>query len=174
MYKERSEKKRAEYAEKIKIFDENEIHYIDEVGIDEFYEREYGYAPENERVYGEVLGRKFKRTSIVAAKQGKKIVAPFEYEGTMDGALFEGWFEQIFLKKIPKNSVIVLDGATFHRRQPLYDLAHEYECTLIFLPPYSPDLNPIEKTWANLKNFLRNYSRNFKTIQDAIMAFFQD
>ena len=117
------------------------------------------------------MWRKFKRTSIVATKQGEKIIAPFEYEGKMNRDLFEGWFEQVFLKMIPKNSVIVLDGATFHRWQPLYDLAEEHESTLIFLPPYSPDLNPIEKTWANLKNYLRNYSRNFKTIQEVIMGF---
>jgi hypothetical protein len=75
LYKERSEKKRVEYAEKINIFDGNKIHYIDEVGVDEFYEREYGYSPENQRVYGEVMGRKFKRISIVAAKaRAKKLL----------------------------------------------------------------------------------------------------
>jgi transposase len=91
----------------------------------------------------------------------------------MDSELFEGWFEQIFLPIIKPGSVIILDNARFHRKDPLYDLAEEKNCILLFLSPYSPDFNPIEKVWANLKNFLRSYSRNFNTIQSAIMSFFE-
>jgi hypothetical protein len=75
--------------------------------------REYGYSPENQRVYGEVLGRKFKRISIVAAKQREKIIASFEYEGTMNGDFFEGWFEQIFLKKLRKIASLCLTEQLF-------------------------------------------------------------
>ncbi|MDR1240646.1 MAG: transposase [Oscillospiraceae bacterium] len=55
----------------------------------------------------------------------------------------------------------------------MYNIADEYSFKVIFLPPYSPDLNPIENFWANFKNYLRNYSRDFKTIQEAIMNFFK-
>lgn len=174
MYKERNKKERAKYLKFIKNFDINKIYYIDETGIDRASERKQAYSLRGEPAYGEISGKRFKRINIVVAKQGKKVIAPFEYEGKMDSALFEGWFEEIFLKSIPKDSVIILDNASFHRKLVLYDLAEEHNSTLIFLPARSPDLNPAEKIWANLKNFLSDHSRSFKTIQYALMKFFED
>jgi transposase len=106
-------------------------------------------------VYGNISGRKFKRTNIVAAKCGKCIVAPMIYDGTTDAVLFEHWFEHALLKEIPSGSYCILDNAAFHRKSRLHDLAQKAGCTVIFLPPYSPDLNLIEKYWAWLKGRLR-------------------
>ncbi|MCL2049279.1 MAG: hypothetical protein FWG87_11195 [Defluviitaleaceae bacterium] len=64
-------------------------------------------------------GKKFKRTNIVAAKCGDKVVAPMIYDGTTDSVLFECWFENMLLKSIPKYSVIVADRESFHRKQVL-------------------------------------------------------
>jgi transposase len=66
-----------------------------------------------------------------------------------------------------------LDNAKFHRKEILNEMAEEYGCILIFLPTYSPDLNPIEKVWGNLKRYLRNHSKEYKTIQRAIQSFFE-
>ena len=70
------------------------------------------------------------------------------YDGTTDSSLFEQWFEQRLLPVIPKYSIIILDNATFHRKAKLRALAEESDCEVLFLPPYSPDLNPIENFWA--------------------------
>ena len=94
-----------------------------------------------------------------------------QYEGSMNSERFEDWFLNNFLKNIPENSIIVMDNASFHRKKILFDLCSQHNCNLFFLPPYSPDLNPIEKMWANLKSFLSNYSFNFSSIQDAISNF---
>jgi len=154
---------------------DSEIYYEDESSVDEFYTREYGYALRGEKVISEISGRKFKRTNLVSAYFKGKSVAPFEFEGTMDGNLFEEWLEHVFVPELknPKKSVLILDNAPLHKKDNIYDIANEYDFKVIFLPPYSPDLNPIEKFWANLKIFLRNFSHLFKTIQDAIMNFFQ-
>ena len=95
-----------------------------------------------------------------------------QYEGNIDSVLFEHWFSSCFLANIPKNSVIVMDNAPFHRKQNLLHFSANHNCNLLFLPPYSPDLNPIENMWANLKSFLSNYSSSFNSIQDAISDFF--
>jgi len=71
-------------------------------------------------------------------------VAPMIYDGTTDSILFEYWFEHSLLKAIPKYSVIILDNATFHRKSKLRLLAEQSDCEVLFLPPYSPDLNPTE------------------------------
>jgi len=95
----------------------------------------------------------FARTSIVAAKNGSEIVAPFAFSGSMDGDLFEGWLEHVFVPTLKNSvkSVLILDNASFHRKNAIYDIAKECGFVVLFLPPYSPDLNPFEKFWANVK-----------------------
>ena len=78
-----------------------------------------------------------------------------EYDGTMDSLLFEAWFVQRFLPAIKKGTVIVMDNASFHRKKQFFCAAKKAGCILIFLPPYSPQLNPIEKFWSWLKRYLR-------------------
>ena len=77
-----------------------------------------------------------------------------QYGTTMTDEFFERWFEEILLSGLPKEAVIVMDNASFHRKKQLYEIAGNNNITLIFLPPYSPKLNPIEKVWANMKKFL--------------------
>jgi isftu1 transposase len=84
------------------------------------------------------------------------------YEGTADACLIVSYFEFV-LPKLKPNSVVVMDNASFHKSKTLKDLFESHNIQLIFLPPYSPDLNPIEKIWGNVKKELRNYfdySRN--------------
>ena len=135
--------------------------------------REYAYSKRGKKVYGKIKGRKFKRTNMIAAKYGKQIIAPMQYGTTMTGEFFERWFEGILLPGLPKDAVIVMDNASFHRKKQLYGIARKNNITLIFLPPYSPELNPIEKVWANMKKFLRNFLHNFSSLDDAIYSFFQ-
>jgi transposase len=124
-------------------------------------------------VTGKISGKKFKRTNIVSAKCSNKIVAPMVYDGTTDSLLFEFWFENKLLKLIPRFSVIVLDNATFHRKETLHKLAANAMCEVLFLPPYSPDLNPIEKFWAWLKRKLRDTLNSYYSFHDALVDCFR-
>jgi transposase len=149
---------------------DSELYYVDESGFDEYYSREYGYAPRGEKVIGKVSGRHFARTSVVAAKNGSEIVAPFAFSGSMDGDLFEGWLEEILipsLKNISK-SVVLLDNASWHKKDAIYDIAEDYGFKVMVLPPYPPDLNPIEKFWANVKCRLRLHIHLFASFWDAL------
>lgn len=141
--------------------------------MDKEMNREYGRAPRGVPVYGEVRGRKYDRTNIIAGKCGGKVIAPGEYKGYTHHKLFEAWFVEALLKEAKPGSVIVLDNATFHRKKILKNLAEQAGCSVLFLPPYSPDLNPIEKLWANLKKFLKNHLRFFNSLSAAICAFFK-
>ena len=146
---------------------------MDECGIDTYLYREYGYAPRGQEVYGQISGRKYKRCGIVAAKMGDKILAPFQYSGTMNSTLFEHWFAQQLLPSLEKGTVIVMDNASFHSKQRLISAVQNAGCKLLFLPPYSPDLNPIEKFWAWLKRFLRKVLPSVVFFNDALFAAFQ-
>jgi transposase len=156
----------------LKTIPAERVVFVDETGIDQCLYREYARAPRGQKVIAKISGRKFKRTNIVAGICDGKWVAPLEYAGTTDSALFEYWFENCLLKEVGKGSVIVLDNATFHKKSILPGLAKKYNCDVLFLPPYSPDLNPIEKKWAWLKRKLREILSDFDSFDDALMAIF--
>jgi len=65
-----------------------------------------------------------------------------------------------------------MDNASFHRKSKLYELAEKAKVNLLFLPPYSPDFNPIEKSWANMKHWLRNNLQYFNLIDIAVYNYF--
>ena len=146
---------------------------MDESGIDTYLYREYGYAPRGQQVFGRIRGRKYQRCGIVAAKMGDKILAPFQYDGTMDSKLFEFWFSSQLLPSLEKGTVIVMDNASFHSKTRLLSAAQNTGCKLLFLPPYSPELNPIEKFWAWLKRFLRKILPSGCSFNDALFYAFQ-
>jgi len=110
--------------------------------------------------------------SIVAAKCEDEIVERHEYGCNMNSRLFEFWF-MLLLLVIASGSVIIMDNASFHRKKILKKMAEEAGCKVIFLPPYSPDFNPIEKVWANLKRFLKSHLAKFKSLSDAIYHCFE-
>lgn len=144
------------------------IVYVDETGIDTCLYRQYCYAKKGEKVIGYIYGRKYSRVGIVAAQTGKKIISPLQYKGTMNSQLFEHWFEKCLLNELPKEAVIVMDNATFHRKKQLNLIAQNKGHRIIFLPPYSPELNPIEHFWGYLKQKLRKYLNDFSKFDDAL------
>jgi transposase len=109
----------------------------------------------------------------VGAQNGKRTIALGEYTCAMNAELFELWFKEFLMKEIPWRKTIILDRASFHREAELQKLAKAKRCKIIFLPAYSPDLNPIEKVWANMKKWLRNNMLNFASLSSAIVAFFE-
>lgn len=150
---------------------------MDETGCDEFYCPDFVYSKIGKPVVGKVSGRRYARTNIVAGytktKDGWEVIAEKIYKQRTKSVLFEEWFEKKLLPKISKKSVIVLDNATFHRKKTLRKLARKRNCRVIFLPPYSPDLNPIEKKWANLKKWLRANVHKFDSLFFALLSYFK-
>ena len=131
------------------------VFYLDECGVDHRLYREYGRAPRGERIYQAVAGKRRERTSIIAASQQNKLVAPLVFQGSCNTEVVDVYFEKVLLPALPPGSVIVLDNARFHQSPTTQKLVEQARCQLLFLPPYSPDLNPIEHLWAAFKTRLR-------------------
>jgi len=157
----------------LKAVPPEDLVYVDECGIDKYLYREFAYAPCGEKVITKISGKKFKRTNIVSGLCLGEWIAPMEYSGTTDSILFEFWFENCLLKELGAGKVIVLDNATFHKKSVLPNLAKKHNCEVLFLPPYSPNLNPIERKWAWLKRNLRKILPDFDSFQQAVQNSFQ-
>ena len=172
-YSEQKPEKVAEYKAVIADIPKENIAYVDETGIDTYLYREYGWSLRGEPLIGLVSGRKYKRTGIVAAMMGKDIYEPLQYDGTMNSTLFETWFETRLLPVLPKNAVIVMDNAAFHRKSKLFPMVEKTGHRLVFLPPFSPDLNRIEFFWSWLKRFIRKILPSATSLDDAVCSAFQ-
>ena len=127
------------------------IIYLDESGIDECLYNKYARAKRGKKIYGEVSGKRYARRSIIAALLGKKILAPLVFEGYTDTNIFNQWLEECLIPEMPPGCIVVMDNASFHKSKKTVQLIESANCKPIFLPPYSPDLNPIENWWAIIK-----------------------
>ena len=94
------------------------------------------------------------------------------FSGPCNTEVFNLWVENFLLKELEPGKIVIMDNATFHKSKRTQELIESVGSKLIFLPPYSPDLNPIEKFWSHLKRFLRNYLDNFKNLFYALDHFF--
>lgn len=149
--------------------------YVDESGVDDNIVPQYGWAEKGIRSYAEQSGFRIKRLSIVAGYEygTKSIVATFEYEGYTDTKLFNNWFIQELLPNLKSGQFVILDNASFHKSPLLTIEAEKYGVKIIYLPAYSPDLNPIEKFWANLKRNIRKIIKKVGHLQLAITEAFK-
>jgi transposase len=131
------------------------VFYLDECGVDHRLYREHGRSPRGERIYEAVTGKRRERTSIMAASQQGRLVAPLVFQGSCTTEVVDAYFERVLLPELPPGSVIVLDNARFHQSPTTRRLVEAAGCQLFFLPACSPDLNPIEHLWAAFKTRLR-------------------
>jgi transposase len=141
---------------------------VDESGINRFLQREKGRAPRGKKVEDTKRGRKYKRTNVIGGMCGGKYMALEYYDHTTTSAFFEQWFEESLLAIVPKGHTIIMDNASFHRKTRLSELAAEAGVRLLFLPTYSPDFNPIEHTWSNMKRWLADNMDKFVCLAWAI------
>lgn len=128
------------------------IVYIDESGFEKEAKREKGYSQKGVRCHdirdwSKIPGR----TNVIGALINTTILSCSIWETTITTDVFSAWLTQDLLPRLPENSVLVLDNATFHKRNDIQESIAAAGHTLLYLPPYSPDLNPIEHTWAHLK-----------------------
>ena len=117
--------------------------------------RTHGYAPVGERCVGKHDWYAKWRTNVIGALLASCLLTTTLFTRTVNADVFFAWLSQDLLPKLPTNSVIVMDNAPFHKRADFQHLIEQQGNLLEFLPPYSPDLNPIEHKWAQAKALRR-------------------
>lgn len=131
------------------------IVYVDESGFAEDMPRTHGYSEKGKRCYGERDWHSKGRINAIGAIIDFSFLAISLFDCNINSDIFYAWLTQDLLPKTPDQSVIVLDNATFHKRQDMIEAIKEAGHIVAFLPPYSPDLNPIENKWSEVKSLRR-------------------
>lgn len=127
------------------------IVYLDESGFALDAPRTHGYSPRGKRCYGQHDWHGKGRLNAIGAILAFKLITVELWDCTIDSDVFLAWVRNALLPSAPVQSIIVMDNATFHKRSDIIHIIEEEGHTIEFLPPYSPDLNPIEKKWAQAK-----------------------
>ncbi|UCM85104.1 MAG: IS630 family transposase [Rickettsia endosymbiont of Culicoides impunctatus] len=169
---EANAEKRCKYLEDIKDLATDALVYIDESGIEMNITQDRGWGKKGQTLQAKKSGKYYQRTNIIAGLVGNKSIAPFVFNGTCNTELFNNWVEQFLIKELIAGQVVILDNAAFHKSKKTKDLIESVGCRVIFLPPYSPDLNPIEKFWANMKRWIKQKIGLSQELYNTICAFF--
>jgi transposase len=150
------------------------LHFIDEMGTDLGLTPRYGRAAPGQRVVEATSGFSGPRYTSVAALSLRGIHAPFVFKGTVDGPAFETYVEHILGPDLAEGDIVMLDNLSPHKHAVIRGLVEARGATLEFLPPYSPDLNPIEQAWSKAKARLRQIkARTYDELLNALAIAFR-
>ena len=138
--------------------------YLDESGFSTDMPRPRGYSQKGERCYGTHDWHAKGRINAIGALLGALLLTVSLFTGSINSDVFYAWLTEDLLPKLPSGSVIVMDNATFHKRADMIQAIESEGHILEYLPPYSPDLNPIEKKWAQAKAIRRQNRCNVEEL----------
>jgi len=166
---ERVQAARRSYGERATGFDLRRLKFIDESGVNLAMTRLYGRAPRGERVVGSVPQNYGENVSMLGALSATGLVALMTVDGATDGAVFTAFVREVLAPTLREGDIVVLDNLSAHRSQAAREAVEARGARLVFLPPYSPDLNPIERCWSKLKTALRAAkARTREALEEAI------
>lgn len=130
--------------------------------------RLYGWSPKGERVVASVPHGHWKTTTFVAAFRLDGLFAPMVVDGAINGALFAKYVRQELAPHLRSGDILVLDNLATHKVKAAAEAVEECGARMLFLPPYSPDFNPIEQVFSKIKNELRRRElRTIEALEDA-------
>ena len=129
--------------------------FVDETWATTNMTRRYGRAPAGQRLVEAVPHGHWKTTTFVAALGADGLGAPMVVDGAIDGDVFVAYARQVLVPALRAGDIVVMDNLSSHKRAEVRAAIEGAGCALRYLPPYSPDLNPIENAFSKLKALLR-------------------
>ena len=131
--------------------------------------RAYGRCAKGRRLLGKVPWGHWKTTTFVAALRLGEISAPFVLDGAMNRDCFEAYVENVLAPTLSEGDIVVMDNLPAHKGAAVAEAIAGAGCRLVYLPPYSPDLNPIEPMWSKVKAAVRKAAaRTVDALVDAV------
>jgi transposase len=131
--------------------------------------RRFARAPRGERAIASVPYGHWKTSTFLAALRHDRIDAPCVFDGAINGERFRAWVEQFLAPTLVPGDIVIMDNLSSHKVAGIREAIERVGADLVYLPPYSPDLNPIEQVFAKLKGLLRTAAaRTVSTLWDTI------
>ena len=138
--------------------------FLDETWARTNMARRYGRAPRGERVVAAIPHGHWKTTTFIAALRHDRITAPCVFDGPINGASFLAWVQRALVPTLSAGDIVIMDNLSSHKVAGVHEAIEAVGATPLYLPPYSPDLNPIEQVFAKLKAILRKVGA--RTVDD--------
>ena len=143
--------------------------FIDETAISTNMARRFGWAPQGERCRASVPFGHWKTKTLIAALRFDRIDAPMTIDGALDGAAFLAYVEQVLAPTLSAGEVVAMDNVRTHRVAGVREAIEARGASVLHIPPYSPDFNPIEKPFSKIKSILeRIAARTVDALQAAV------
>jgi transposase len=150
--------------------------FIDETSVKTNLTRLRGRAPRGERLQMDAPFGNWGTQTFIAGLTAEGLIAPWVIKGAMDGPAFAAYVKKVLAPSLTPGTVVILDNLATHRNVEAARALRQAGCWFLYLPPYSPDLNPIEQAFAKLKAYLRkigarNFTDLFKALGDICRMF---
>jgi len=163
------QKQRSEHAAAVNVLAPGRLIYLDEAAATTHMTRPCGRAAPGERVVAAVPQGHWSVTTMISAINLTGVVASLIFQGATDGEAFATYVEQVLGPKLQSGDIVVMDNLTSHKTVRVRQAIEARGASVLLLPPYSPDLNPIEKAWSKIKTLLRKAAkRTVESLWDAI------
>lgn len=162
-------KRREDWFEGQLDFDPQRLVFIDETWASTNMARRYGRAPKGERLRASIPHGHWKTTTFIGALRLTGMVAPMVLDGPINGVWFQAYVDQVLAPTLSPGDIVIMDNLGSHKRPGVRVAIEAAGAQLFYLPPYSPDFNPIENAFSKLKALLRKASE--RTVEGLWAAF---
>ena len=160
---------RKNWIEHLPGYDKNKLVFIDESGVNTDLTRIYGRAIDGKRCAGKVPLNTPQNTTILSSVRYNGKTVYTVYQGGTTSDKFAGYLKNILAPDLHKDDIVIMDNMRTHHSKEVKRIIEELKINVVYLPPYSPDFNPIEKMWSKIKSVLRKLKvRVLESLPDAI------
>jgi transposase len=129
--------------------------FVDEMGSNTSLHELYAYSPRGQRAYCSVARNRGRNTTLLSSMSFSGMGPSMVVEGGANGAVFEGYLREMVVPALGEGDVIVMDNLSVHKSERVREMIEGEGAQILYLPPYSPDFNPIEEAFSKIKNLLR-------------------
>jgi transposase len=162
--------RRREFLEKIRATSPGRLIYLDESGVTTQMTRRYARSRDGGRIHEAAPQGNWKILTILGAMSSRGMIATMTVEAATDREVFLAYLDRVLCPQLRPADVVVMDNLSSHKVQGVRERIEAAGAELLYLPPYSPDLNPIEKAWSKLKTLLRSAKARTKQALDQAIS----
>ena len=161
--------KREDWEECLPGLDLNKLVFFDESGVNTMMGRLHGRCPRGKRLVDSTPAGCYQTLTLMSAIRLDGVVAPMLLDGPVNAQTFAGYVEGCLVPALEPGDILILDNLPAHKSVRITEAVEGAGCKLVYLPPYSPDFNPIENMWSKVKSSLRKTAaRTFDRVVDAV------